>query len=416
MDKILINQLSPEHIKGISLFDLPVFNKSKYFIKPFDSIVIDFFDTISKSILLNKSINYLPEIAALGFWLRKANLLKLKQENEHLFVNEIYNISPLGKVFHICPANVDTMFIYSLTVSVLMGNKNVLRVSSRMDAPHVSQLFEIINNTIDQEKFNIFFDYINIISYQHSELISTIISENVNARIIWGGDNTIKTFKGFNAAPRTKDIVFADRVSMLCIDCKSYNQLQNDDLENFLRNFYNDAYTFDQMGCSSPQTIYFIGNKKNYNTCLNKFQIEVTEYLRKHYENDISSLASLKLNRMVDDAINNIFLSQKGDNYIKLIELNGEIDETKLHGCGGGYFYFKHIETTKELIDLNNPKIQTVCCFGLKNVDLAILIDLANGEGIDRIVPLGQALSFNYIWDGYNLFDELSRKVFIKQW
>lgn len=415
MDSIQVSQLSPQNKQVISLFDLPIFNKSNYVLKPFDGIVIDFFDTVSKRILSNKTINSLPEIAALGFWLRKANLLKIKQENEHLFGNEIYKTSPLGKVFHICPANVDTMFIYSLTVSVLMGNKNLLRVSSRMNAPHVSLLFEIINNSIGKEKYTVFTEYINIISYPHTDIISTCISEKVNARVIWGGDNTIKTFKGFGTAPRTKDIVFADRISVLCIDCKSYNLLQNHELKVVLRNFYNDAYTFDQMGCSSPQTIYFIGSKTDYDTCINKFQKEASDYLAVHYENDISSLASLKLNRMVDDVLNNILVSQLGDNYMKLIELNHEIDESKLHGCGGGYFYVKHIESAKALIGLHNPKVQTVCYFGLSDYDINMLIDLSNGEGIDRIVPLGQALDFNYIWDGYNLFDELSKKVFIKK-
>jgi hypothetical protein len=414
MDNIQVSQLCPFHAQTIYLFDLPIFNQSRYIIKPFDSMAIDFFDTVSKSILSNKSINGLPEIAALGFWLRKANLLKLKEENKHLFFSEIYQTSPLGKVFHICPANVDTMFIYSLTVSVLMGNKNLLRVSSRMDAPHVSMLFDILNKTIQQEKYTVFSNYINVISYPHNDKISTCISENVNARVIWGGDQTINTFKGFKAAPRTKDIVFADRVSMLCIDCKSFNMLQNNDLKIVLRNFYNDAYTFDQMGCSSPQTIYFIGSKKDYDTCISKFQKEAAEYLHVHYENDISSLASLKLNRMVDDAIDNILVSQTGDNYLKLIELNREIDETKLHGCGGGYFYIKLIESAIQLSSLHHPKVQTICYFGLTKNDLQILIDLSNGEGIDRIVPLGQALNFNYIWDGYNLFDELSKKVFIK--
>lgn len=415
MNNIQVSQISPKQIKAISLFDLPIFNRSKYVIKPFDTIVIDFFDMVSKTILSNKSINSLPEIAALGFWLRKANLLKLKEENKHLFESEIYNASPLGKVFHVCPANVDTMFVYSLTVSVLMGNKNLLRVSSRMDAPHVSMLFDILNNAIQQEKYNLFKEYINIITYPHSNSISVSISENVNARVIWGGDQTIKTFKGFGASPRTKDIVFADRVSMLCIDCKSYIYLQNSELKVVLRNFYNDAYTFDQMGCSSPQTIHFIGSKKDYDTCIIKFQKEMSEFLHSHYENDIASLASLKLNRMVDDAIDNIMISQTGDNYLKLIELNSEIDESILHGCGGGYFYIKHIVSAKELSSLNNPKVQTVCYFGLNNEDLQILIDLSNGEGIDRIVPLGQALNFTYIWDGYNLFDELSKKVFIKK-
>ena len=351
----------------------------------------------------------------MGFWLRKTNLLKLKQENQHLFENDIFNTSPLGKVFHICPANVDTMFIYSLTVSVLMGNKNLLRVSSRMDSTHVTMLFEIINNTIQQDKYTVFKDYINIISYPHCNEISTNISENVNARVIWGGDKTIKSFKGYDSAPRTKDIVFADRVSMLCIDCKEYVNLKNDNLNVFLRSFFNDSYTFDQMGCSSPQTIYFIGSKNEFKVCIKKFQKEVSAYIEQHYVNDISSLASLKLNRMVDDSISKILVSQVGNNYLKLIELNSDIDESKLHGCGGGYFYIKHIESAKVLIGLNNSKVQTISYFGISYVDLRILIDLSNGEGIDRIVPIGQALNFNYIWDGYNLFDELSKKVFLKK-
>jgi hypothetical protein len=36
-----------------------------------------------------------------------------------------------------------------------------------------------------------------------------------------------------------------------------------------------------------------------------------------------------------------------------------------------------------------------------------------NGRGVDRIVPLGQALTFDYRWDGYNLLQELTRHVYI---
>jgi hypothetical protein len=414
MNNLKVRQLSPINVNSISLSDLPIFNKSKYVIKPFDVVLIDFFDCLSKTILSNKTINSLPEIVALGFWLRKANLLTLKDENKHLFISNKYNVAPLGKVFHVCPANVDTIFIYSLTVSVLMGNKNLLRVSSRIDASHIIVIFEIINQTIKQEKYTFLADYINIISYAHNQELSINISKNVNARVIWGGDQTIRTFKSLETAPRTKDIIFADRVSMLCIDCESYNELlDSNGLKIVLRNFFNDAYTFDQMGCSSPQIIYFIGNKTNYNICINKFQKEISEYIKIHYKYDITSLASLKLNRMVDDAIEHVLISQTGDNYLKLIELDRELDESKLHGCGGGYFYVKRIDSTEDLNYLQQPKVQTICYYGLKKTDLQILIELSNGEGIDRIVPLGEALNFNYIWDGFNLFDELSKKVYI---
>ena len=414
MNNLEVSQLSPIPSSAILLKNLEIFDNSSYLLKPFDDIILDFFNTFSKNILSNKSINHLPEIAALGFWLRKANLNLLKEQNNHLFLSPFYRTSPLGKVFHICPANVDTMFIYSLTVSVLMGNKNILRVSSRMEAPHVNELFNVLNKTIQQEKFSIFNSYINIISYPHNDAISSSISESVNVRVIWGGDQTIKTFKKFETLPRTKDIVFADRVSMLCIDCKSYLNLDENEIKVIVRNFYNDAYTFDQMGCSSPQTIYFIGNEKEYDSCVSKFQIDVSDYLKVHYEADLASISSLKLNRMVDDALDDIIMSQTGDNYIKFLELNNEVDESKLHGCGGGYFYIRNIKSTTSLINLHAPKVQTISYFGLIESDLDVLYQLSNGEGIDRIVPLGQALNFNYIWDGYNLFDELSKKVFVK--
>jgi hypothetical protein len=414
MIHLTINQLSPQTSNAIEVNRLPVFDNNNYLLKPFDNVTLSFFDTVSKSILANKTINYLPEIAALGFWLRKTNLVNLKHENQHLLSNPNFITAPLGKVFHICPANVDTMFFYSLTVSILMGNKNILRISNRMEAQQVTILFTILNEVMNKDVFVVFKNFINIISYEHNETISNFLSSSANARVIWGGDQTIGIFKKFTTSPRTKDIVFADRVSMLCINCESYLKLNEMEVKNVMHYFYNDAYTFDQMGCSSPQTIYFIGNQSNYNNCVNKFQIDASSYLKDNYKVDLASIASLKLNRMINDALENTISSQLGNNYIKFLTLNSNIDESKLHGCGGGYFYIKNIENINQLVNLHNPKIQTICYWGLSSKELDGLKLLANGEGIDRIVPLGQALNFNYIWDGYNLFDELSKKVYVK--
>jgi hypothetical protein len=35
----------------------------------------------------------------------------------------------------------------------------------------------------------------------------------------------------------------------------------------------------------------------------------------------------------------------------------------------------------------------------------------ANGRGVDRIVPFGEALTFGRFWDGYDLLAELTRRV-----
>lgn len=413
MSDLIVKMVTPVVSAETKLDTLPFFNNDDYSLKPFDERVIDFFDAYSKRIFSNKEIQRMPEIAALAFWLRKSNLLQLKKENERLFDTSFFHLSPLGRVFHICPANVDTMFIYSLAVSVLMGNKNLLRLSSRMDAPHVTALFTLLNESIEANQ--LFASYINIISYDHSDDVSNYISARSSARVIWGGDKTIGTFKKFTVSPRTKDIVFADRVSMLCINCKTYLGLSEEENKAFCHNFFNDGYTFDQMGCSSPQTIYFLGNDDDYKSCVKKMQESLPVYLREKYATDMFSLASLKLNRIADDSIDGTIVKATGDNYITLVQLDNEVDESGLHGCGGGYFYSKRITHINELSRLKKAKVQTVSYFGLSEKEKQSLLGLANGEGIDRIVPLGTALNFHYIWDGYNLFDELSKKIFYKQ-
>lgn len=386
----------------------------EYILKPFDSRTLDFLDALSKAILADKTVNKRPEIAALGFWLRKAQLKKMLHEQEHLLNNSQYKLAPVGKVLHICPANVDTMFIYSMVVALLMGNRNVLRISKRMDAPHVLGLFEKLNQLMKTKAFEIFKEYINIISYDHNEAISNYLSSAANARLIWGGDATIKTFQSFEKAARTKDIVFADRISIMILDSQSVLSCQGKNWDELLRNFYNDAYTFDQMGCSSPQTIYFFGAPQSCVEARDKIIKGLEVFLSSEYQNDLSSLASLKLNRMVDDALQGNILTHSGSNLIKLLKLSDTRDSSSLHGCGGGYFYYCDCDDITKLEVLKVPKVQTISYFGLSYESKEILQELAYGEGIDRIVQVGHALNFHYLWDGYNLFHELSRKVYIE--
>ena len=61
-----------------------------------------------------------------------------------------------------------------------------------------------------------------------------------------------------------------------------------------------------------------------------------------------------------------------------------------------------------------NKKFQTLTYFGLdKNVCKKIIFDNLT-DGIDRIVPIGQALDISLNWDGYNLNKSLTRVIEIK--
>ena len=409
--ELMVKMLSPWELET-QVEQLPAYSGLTYKLKPFDPITLNFFETFSKSIFSNPSINRLPEISALGFWLRRPNLASIKTENASLLENRKVVVSPLGRVFHICPANVDTMFVYSLTISVLMGNKNVLRVSKRMRESHIDELFKILNAILQLSDFVVLQEYINIISYDHNDEISTTLSQMSNARVIWGGDQTIQTFKKFTSGPRTKDIIFADRISMLCIRSESYLALDTKQRNDFAKVFFNDAYTFDQMGCSSPQTIYLVGSESSSRMCMLEMVDHLGSYVQANYKGEISSLASLKLNQILDDSIDGLIVKRTGNNYLTFLELAKEGEQVLHHGCGGGYFYVQLVESVSKLLLFTDKKVQTISYFGLTKEDKDELAHLANGEGIDRVVPLGQALSFSYIWDGYNLIEELSRKCF----
>ena len=398
--------------RNLQMQELPLFdNEKEYPLKPFDEKIILFFDSFSKRIFATKELNKIPEIAALGFWLRKANVQKMQQENVQLLTSPLYKVSPRGIVFHICPANVDTMFIYSMAVSALMGNKNLLRISTRMNAPQIAALFDLLNKTMEQ--FPELAAYINIVTYDHNEEINQFFSEKAAVRVIWGGDQTIERFKKIKSAPRTKDIVFPDRISILCIGSGVFNSLSTADENKFATFFYNDAYTFDQKGCSSPQAIFIIGDSEDNRRCVKKLEQLLSSFIEQKYKTDIASIAALKLNYIVDEAMESNAFKVEGTNFATFIIREKQSSVLK-HTCGGGLFNVYLIKDVLELKEFIVPKLQTISYFGMTATDLKKMQELSNGEGIDRIVPIGSALDFYYLWDGYNLFDELSKKVFIK--
>ena len=61
-----------------------------------------------------------------------------------------------------------------------------------------------------------------------------------------------------------------------------------------------------------------------------------------------------------------------------------------------------------------NNKYQTLTYFGISKDILKNFVLKNQLEGIDRIVPIGQALDISFFWDGYDLNRTLSRVVDIK--
>jgi Acyl-CoA reductase (LuxC) len=406
-----IQQISPTR-ERIDIEMLSVFKNKNFTLQSFDERVVAFSNRLSKRILTDKTYGRVPALTALAYWLRKANIARIIDENAALKAQKNVYLSPIGVVFHICPANVDTMFIYSLMVSLLMGNKNVLRVSNRLDHEYISFLFEVLNQELATEESEIISNYINIVTYDHEKEINEFFSQNANARLIWGGDNTAKIFKAIPSNPRIRDIVFADRVSVALFETKAFLAADETTKNETVRKFYNDSYTFDQKGCSSPQTIILKGNLLDNQAFENVFYEILNHISTEMYGGDSASLASLKFNQLVGDVIDEKVTHFRNDSAtLYLVETN---EDNLLHTCGGGYFYTKKIDNINKILPSLNTKVQTISHFGLSTDDIDDLAHISAGIGVDRIVPVGKALDFDYIWDGYNLCEALSVKKHIQ--
>ena len=75
-----------------------------------------------------------------------------------------------------------------------------------------------------------------------------------------------------------------------------------------------------------------------------------------------------------------------------------------------GYFFEYDCDDILKLKDLcNDARCQTISYIGAKET-LVSLVE--NGvKGVDRIVPIGKTMDFDLIWDGYNLFERMTRTI-----
>ena len=61
-----------------------------------------------------------------------------------------------------------------------------------------------------------------------------------------------------------------------------------------------------------------------------------------------------------------------------------------------------------------NSKYQTLTYLGFQKEELEDFVIKNRLSGIDRIVPVGQALDIDIIWDGYDLAKSLSRIIDVR--
>ncbi len=378
----------------------------------FDAKTIEFLSVISKEIFLNPTSKQYPELVAAAYWLRKSNITGYVREFMHT-LKEYEIVVPRGTAFHVAPANVSTIFIYSWALSILVGNRNLIRLPQTI-SPQLRILLDIVYNELQNPQWDDIAARNLGISYHHDDYVNKFFSARADIRMIWGGDETVIHFRGLPAKPSTQDIIFADRVSYSLVNAEEYLNMTKIQMTKMAHLFYNDAYQFDQLACSSPRIVYFLGDPKICELASLKFwEMLACEIEQNKYDSGVGTAID-KLIFGYKSAATGI---TEGFSYgpplskLGVMRINPAAISLSRKSCGGGFFFECFVCDVAEIIVNEND--QTLSYIGFTRDDMKNIGLLLSSKGLSRIVPVGQALSFSPVWDGYVLFNELTKRVLV---
>jgi len=365
--------------------------------EPFGEDVMHFINALSKKLRKEPKYREFEELVALGFWLRSSNILKLKEDFSSKYEKSI--VFPRGIVFHIAPSNVDTIFLYSFVLSLLVGNHNIVRITQNY-TPQIEPLLDLVVHEL--KNYKELYTSTILIRYGHEDEITQELSKHCDVRVIWGGDRTINHIRTFPIKPTAIELTFADKFSFLALNL---NNIKLDD--SFFEKLYRDSFTFMQNACSSVKALCFIdATQEQKSTFWKSFKEYVAnkapQLEGKNQIDKLIALSSLAIEKKRELSF---------DTYVSYITLGNlsEIDEQK--HCGGGLFYDVDIKNLDELFTYSTKRHQTLSLAGISKKELQEIFKTTNPQGFDRVVSLGKAMEFNATWDGFEIMSSLCRVV-----
>lgn len=366
----------------------------------FSDAATEFLEALSREILSDRRSKKNVDVISYAYWIRKSSLESAKQKHRD-FKNRLGR----GIAFHIAPSNVPVNFAVSMTSSILAGNISIIRVSDK-NFEQVDIICDAMNKLFEG-KFKSMQRYFCIVRYAHNDDITRELSSICDVRIIWGGNKTIEAIRRAEIPPRAIEMAFADRHSISVINSDIY-LLQDE--KKTAKDFYTDTYYTDQNACSSPRLVVWTGTKVSDS--------------RKRFWNALYELVKNEYNMKPIQAVDkyssfcNFAMSRKGvklisdNNYIMRCEVDKLSEDMMNFKNGGGYFFEFVTDNLEDIVPVLSKQCQTVSVLGVEKEDIMDIVVKYGVRGVDRIVPLGQTMGLEFIWDGYKMIEAMSRYIY----
>ncbi|MGZ5780383.1 MAG: acyl-CoA reductase, partial [Burkholderiaceae bacterium] len=285
-----------------------------------------------------------------------------------------------------------------------------VRLSSKVSAQS-TLLVEAIGELLSLPAHTAIAQRTLLIRYAQDDDVTVKLSALCDVRVIWGGDNTVKHIRSLALPPTAIDVSFANKYSIAVLHAERWNATTDDQKNKLADAFYNDSYWFDQMACSSPRLVLWVGNRESCQAVANDFWSRVSDVLSarhkrfsdRDYVNKLISQDSMAIEH-------NVSIPSCATNDLVRVWLDVQALHEE-HHCGAGLFFESAIPSLESIRPLLNRTIQTLSYAGFTPEEFRSFIQAEPISGIDRIVPIGQALNFDSVWDGFDLIRVFMREI-----
>jgi hypothetical protein len=373
-------------------------------------VILNIFDELGKSILLDRDLESIDGINYLCLWLRKKNLKDLIKLNlgDIRYLDNFVNISdkhkikaqPRGVVCHWIAGNIPTLAIFSLVQSLIGKNGNILKVSEESASLIISILKKLNDIKVSLEREYLGKDLlkvISIVSFSSSETsLNKEFSLIADCKVIWGGKQAVEQILSLPQKEHCETNIFGPKYSFGVFD-REY--IEEKDFLDELSKSVLDIIAFDQMGCSSPHVIFFEKSRYSIHEIGERLADCFKKITKKYPKRQIDPYTAIKIlnirAKYYLDPDKDIIAEKRCD-WTILIDQNICLEEP----VQSRTIFIKEIQSVDEAIPLITRKVQTIG-IGIKDEAKKDKFCLnATYHGVARCVSHGLMNNFESPWDG----------------
>jgi hypothetical protein len=369
-------------------------------------------DDLSDHLLRHASdLGRVPGLAFLAAFLRGANLTHLIERElpnpvalerfTAIYPRKSLRILPKGVVCHWTSGNVPLLGMFSWAVSTVLGNRNVVRLSTRT-ADIMTPLLRRLATVSAAGK--VLAGETSVLQFEHSDTaMQEAMSRLADVRVVWGGAEAVAAIRALPSDWECETIVLGPRMSLAVVDPQAAT-------DSAIGRLITDVIYFDQLACSSPQWVFVKGRpgERSFDTVVEwmarEFEKQSHQFPRRILGFDETYRIQLDRARVLLEGG-----TLRRDPTTQWTMAIVDAPQARV-ACSNRFIQVVPFTDTDEVVAHLPRNVQTVVTL-LGERELGYFSEEAARRGVCRFPRPGEGNHFETPWDGVALATRLTRWV-----